>query len=154
MYTAKEIANWFLSNINREVGESITHLKLQKLLYYAQAWHMVLTENGKPLFCERIEAWSHGPVVKELYPIYADYGFESIPIPDEHVELDMETLEVLNEVMRVYGKYDAKYLEKLTHQESPWQIVRADLPLEARCSDEIPKDIIKTYYSEMYEQSA
>ncbi len=45
----------------------MTAMKLQKLVYYSQAWHLVWTE--KPLFDNRIEAWANGPVVWELYDL-------------------------------------------------------------------------------------
>ena len=51
-----DVANWFTCNIDREVGDSITHLKLQKLIYYAQAWSLAL--KGKTLFEEEIQAWA------------------------------------------------------------------------------------------------
>lgn len=155
MYTAEKIANWFLINTDRESGDSITHLKLQKLLYYAQAWYMVLTENkDEPiLFDERIEAWSHGPVVREIYNKYSEMRYNAIPRPEVDVELDEETEEILREVLRVYGKYEAKYLEELTHQEYPWKFTRGDLPLEARCTKEITRDIIVDFYRKMYESN-
>ena len=40
-------------------------MKLQKLIYYSQAWSLVWDD--EPLFPERIEAWINGPVVPELY---------------------------------------------------------------------------------------
>lgn len=155
MYTAETIANWFLNNIDRESGNSITNLKLQKLLYYAQAWYMVLTENKEEpiLFDERIEAWSHGPVVREIYNKYSEMRYNAILRPEADVELDEETEEILKEVLRVYGKYEASYLEELTHQEDPWKITRGDLPLEARCTDEIDRTIIFDFYRKMYENN-
>ena len=156
MYSAETIANWFLINIDRESGDSITHLKLQKLLYYAQAWYMVLTENeAEPiLFEEKIEAWTHGPVVREVYNKYSEMRYDSIPRPDDNVVLDEEAEEILKEVLRVYGKYEAKYLEELTHQEDPWRITRGSLPLEARCTKEIDRNIILDFYKRMYESNA
>ena len=71
MNTIQQIAQWFLGK------ESMTHKKLQKLCYYAQAWHLAL--HGSELFAERFEAWVHGPVSPVLYSIYADYGWEKIP---------------------------------------------------------------------------
>jgi uncharacterized phage-associated protein len=153
MHSALDIAKWFLCNIDREAGASITHLKLQKLLYYAQAWYMVLSDDERPLFRERIEAWTHGPVVREVYNNYSEYGYDNLPIPNECIELDAEEEEVLGEVLRVYGKFDAKYLEELTHQELPWKSTRGNLPLEARCVDEIPLPVIKDFYSEMYQSN-
>lgn len=116
---------------------------------------MVLTENeSEPiLFEEKIEAWTHGPVVREIYNKYSEMRYNNIPSPDDNVVLDEETEEILQEVLRVYGKYEAKYLEELTHQEEPWKITRGDLPLEARCTKEIERHIMLDFYRKMYENN-
>lgn len=80
-YTAKEIAIWFLRE-NRIMkddydADSISNLKLQKLLYYAQGSYLALT--NEPLFNENILAWKHGPVVNEVYQVYKKYGSDGIP---------------------------------------------------------------------------
>lgn len=61
MHSALDIAAWFLNEVDRKAGDSITNLKLQKLVYYAQAWAVTLL--GRKLFEEKVEAWAHGPVV-------------------------------------------------------------------------------------------
>lgn len=66
------VAKYFLSK------SRMTHKKLQKLCYYAQAWHCAFYKN-KPLFENRIEAWVHGPVSPELYYRYYNYGWNEIP---------------------------------------------------------------------------
>lgn len=146
-YSALEIARWFLCAVDREAGDSITHLKLQKLLYYAQAWSLVLL--GRPMYTEEIQAWTHGPVVPAVYDVYVDYHYSEIPRPEECPNIDRECEEVLEEVMRTYGIYEAKYLERLTHQEKPWIEARGDLPLEARCEEPISLDTMREFYSEM-----
>jgi uncharacterized phage-associated protein len=151
MYDAKEIAKWFLGNIDREAGESITHLKLQKLLYYAQAWTLVLI--GPPLFRNPIQAWTHGPVVPDVYYEYNDKGWATIEQPDDATpRLDEKSEHVLKEILRVYGKFDAKYLEGLTHQELPWKETRGDLPLEAKCTKEISLETMRDFYTDMQNQ--
>lgn len=65
-YTASQIAKWLLSAIDRDSGDSITPLKLQKLIYYAQAWSLALPERAYPLFDEDMQAWAHGPVVESV----------------------------------------------------------------------------------------
>ena len=69
------VANYLLSYAKKR-NSSVDNLKLQKLLYYAQAWHLVF--RGKPLFRERIEAWVHGPVVPLIYREYRKYGYLQI----------------------------------------------------------------------------
>ena len=57
--TAKDVAEYFLSRVDEDAGDSLSNLKIQKLAYYAQGYHLAL--HGTPLFNERIEAWQHGP---------------------------------------------------------------------------------------------
>lgn len=150
MLDAKDVAKWFLGKIDREAGESITHLKLQKLLYYAQAWHLVFYD--RPLFKNSIQAWTHGPVVPDVYYEYSDYGWSAIEAPEEVPRFDGKTEHLLREILRVYGRFDAKYLEELTHQELPWRETRGDLPLEARCTKEISHETMKNFYKAMQNQ--
>lgn len=146
-YSAKEIAKWFLFTVDRESGDSITHLKLQKLLYYAQAWSLVLLK--KPMFKEEIQAWMHGPVVPEVYEEYSKYGYKEIPQPNECPNITREFEEVLEDVVETYGIYQAKYLEALTHSERPWIEARGELPLEARCERPISLKTMEEYYTLM-----
>lgn len=149
MEKAENIAKWFLCAVDRESGDSITHLKLQKLLYYAQAWSLVLL--GEPMFEDEIQAWTHGPVVPNVYNIYSGNGYKEISKPDKCPNICPKYEEVLEEVMKTYGIFQAKYLETLTHSEEPWQEARGDLPLEARCDKPISLDTMKKYYTLMQE---
>ena len=147
MYSALDIAKWFLCAVDRESGDSITHLKLQKLLYYAQAWSLVLLD--KCIFKEEIQAWMHGPVVPEVYDKYSAYAYNEIPKPEHCPVIAKEYEDVLEEVMKTYGIYQAKYLEMLTHSEKPWIEARGNLPLEARCDKPISTETMKQYYTLM-----
>lgn len=150
MYTAKQIARWFIEELNVESGEVMTPLKLQKLLYYAQAWSLALFEN--PLFDERLEAWAHGPVVPSIFQSLKEYRYHPISLDefdDEDTDFDPRTTQLLEEINSVYGKYDAKYLEALTHQENPWIKTREGYAPEERCNEEITHDLMASYYREM-----
>jgi uncharacterized phage-associated protein len=59
MLSAHQIAKYFVSLVDEEVGDSISNFKLQKLLYYAQ--REFLAFYNKPLFSEPIKGWAHGP---------------------------------------------------------------------------------------------
>ena len=63
--SSKQVADWILSKVNKSAGDTLSPLKLQKLLYYCQAWHYTIF--NKELFDEKIEAWAHGPVVPSQY---------------------------------------------------------------------------------------
>lgn len=121
MPTAKDVANYFLSKTREEIGDNITHLKLQKLVYYAQGFHLAVY--GTPLFDEEIQAWDHGPVVPTLYREYKEYG--SAPIPgtneaDSMLPFTDEQLSLLDDVYEVYGQFSAWKLRALTHNEPTW----------------------------------
>jgi uncharacterized phage-associated protein len=149
-YTAVVIAKWILAQIDRAAGDSITHLKLQKLVYYAQAWALVLL--GRPLFTEDFQAWTHGPVVESVFNEYKSFRWEAIPEPADSVEMDAETETHLTEVLEVYGDFSAKHLEKMTHSEAPWKDARGDLPAEARSNAIITKKSMIEYYSNLLEE--
>ncbi len=75
--TASEAARYFLALQDDE--DSISNLKLQKLLYYAQGFSLALT--GKPLFNDQIKAWIHGPVVPSVWADYRECGAGPVPRP-------------------------------------------------------------------------
>jgi|SRR5579884_3336795 len=118
--TAKDIAEYFLLMVDEEAGDSLSNLKLQKLVYYAQGYHLAL--HNAPLFQEQIEAWEHGPVIPSLYKEYRGYGSNPIPKPEEFdlEKYDGQVRELLNEVFEVYGQFSAAKLRNMTHAEKPW----------------------------------
>jgi uncharacterized phage-associated protein len=143
-FSPQQIAHYFIGTLDREAGDSITHLKLQKLLYYAQAWAMVVFK--KTLFEEDFQAWMHGPVLPSIWESYKHYGFDSIPLCDFEDTLPNEVQELLEEIKSVYGEKSAKYLEELTHSEWPWREARAGLPIEARSTKFISKNAMVEFY--------
>lgn len=141
--TATEIARWFVNRVDRESGDIISHLKLQKLVYYAQAWYLANFE--KPLFDEEIEAWTHGPVVQSVWNEYKQYGWDAIPAGEEP-NLELRIKAILELIFERYGDMGAKALENMTHREEPWRKTRGNLPLEARCNRPIKKETMRDYY--------
>ncbi len=117
--TAKEVAKAFLKLSQPEVGDVLTNLKIQKLVYYAQGFSLAI--NNRPLFKEDILAWAHGPVVRELYDLYKVNGASPIDVPDEDVKMSQEDLELISEVNKVYGQFSAWKLRDMTHQGAPWK---------------------------------
>jgi len=130
-YSVQQVATWFLSQA------SMSPKKLQKLMYYAYAWVLTLTNEDADhldnrLFDVRFEAWVHGPVLKQVYRQYNQYGFSDIPQATQAPEFVSDITDILHQVWEVYGHYTANELESMTHQERPWQEARQDLsPLEA-----------------------
>src|ERR1700691_5661883 len=77
-YAALDIAKWFINVTDRESGDDITHLKVQKLVYYAQGWALAYFD--KPFFDEAMEAWVHGPVTPTVWENLKKFRLESIPV--------------------------------------------------------------------------
>lgn len=139
MYTARNIADWFISraiqDVNQNGGEYMSHLKLQKLLYFAQGCYSVMV--GEPLFPDKIYNWEHGPVVADLYPEFKKYGDRGI---DEcrNADIDNKTAAILEEVYRVFGQYSAWALRDITHKQDPW--------MKTKKNEEIPLGLIQDYF--------
>lgn len=149
----KQIADYFLSIQDIDAGEAITHLKLQKLVYYSAAWSLAL-DNEDP-FPDDLEAWQHGPVVRALYAAFAGHGFN--PIPASAISTDLDQLgdddkELLDDVWEVYGQFSAKKLEQLTHNEKPWRDARKGLSPIARSTTAINKDTMRSFYTARYDE--
>ena len=75
-YVAVDIANWFINQFDKESGDVVTHLKIQKLLYYSEAWSQLLL--SRDIFQEDIEAWAHGPVVRSVYNEFSGNGWDPL----------------------------------------------------------------------------
>ena len=142
---ARDVAN-FLVSAFQEAGDPLTNLKLQKLLYYAQGWHLAL--KGNALYEDRIEAWPHGPVVPPAYGLFKHYQWKPIVGEVDKPELARDIVEHLHEVMDTYGVHGAYYLEKLTHQEDPWMNARGDLGPTDFCTNVISQDALRIYFSQ------
>ena len=120
--TCFDVADYFLSLVDEESGDSISNLKLQKLVYYAQGFHLAIFD--APLFSEVIEAWILGPVIPELYNKYKEYRSTPIPRPDniDFSIYEEPEIELLNDVWNIYGQYSAWRLSELAHAEPPWKM--------------------------------
>lgn len=150
IYTAQDVANWFLAKADYEAGDVITPLKLQKLLYYAQGWTLAIL--NKKLFEEDFQAWTHGPAIPSIYRKYKAYVAENIPKEECKIVFDKEVEDVLEDVLLVYGEHSAKYLERMTHNERPWTETRGNLPIEAKCETIISKTLIQNFFKEKLEE--
>lgn len=119
-YKALDIAKLLINKAADDGGgELLTNLKLQKLLYYEQGFHLAYF--GTPLFEENIEAWQYGPVVPDVYNYFKEHGKNGITSKECDVQIDdKEEYALFEEVYNVYGKYSAFGLMHMTHSETPW----------------------------------
>lgn len=146
--TCETVADYFLAVAN-ETGELVTNLKLQKLVYYAQAWHMAIY--SEPLFKAEFQAWVHGPAIPELYHKYKPWGYRPIEsdlrLEDVLESFDEERIEFLEEVTEVYMPYSAYELELMVHHEDPWIEARRGCKSDEACEVAISEGSMKIYYA-------
>lgn len=121
--SVQSVADYLLMKIDPGAGDLISNMKLQKLLYYCQGWHMAAF--GRPLFSERIEAWEHGPVVPDIYHRFKHFGSQAIPpeLADRARagSISFEARRVVDDVWDRYGEMHAARLRNKTHKERPWR---------------------------------
>ena len=143
MSIANDIAAYIV-NLSHLKESPVSNLKLQKLLYYSQAWYLAFF--NRSLFDEEIEAWVHGPVVPDVFRTYRDFKWARISRIDNLVIPD-NFRSHLEEVWRVYGSLTAYDLERLTHSEDPWKNARSGIAPDVSSHIVITKDSMRDYYS-------
>ncbi|MDR3278613.1 MAG: DUF4065 domain-containing protein [Oscillospiraceae bacterium] len=129
-----------------KTGET-TSMKLQKLVYYAQAWS--LAWDDKPLFNEDFQAWANGPVCPELFRKHkghfslADDFFDAYTV-GSLTELQTDTIDV---VLKDYAGMAPHELSDLTHRERPWIEARGNTSPGMPCETIIDKEVMRDYYA-------
>lgn len=122
----------------------MTAMKLQKLVYYSQAWSLVWDE--KPIFDEKIRAWANGPVVPELFFAHqGEFIVKDEPKGDRH-NLSRDEKDTINAVLKHYGGKSGQWLSALTHKEKPWRKAREGLSDGDRGNVEITIAALANYY--------
>ncbi|NTU61210.1 MAG: SocA family protein, partial [Caldiserica bacterium] len=142
---AKEVAK-YLIKISNSSGVEITNLKLQKLLYYAQAWFVTLN-GGDLLFDDPIEAWVLGPAIQSIFNAYREYKSNpiNIDINDGSIDLSANIISFLDQVFIAYGQFSASELVQLTHDEEPWKKARNGLDMLAPSKNIISIESISSF---------
>lgn len=125
MCRAIDAANFFVEVANSDPDDCMTNLRVNKLLFYAQGWHLVRFK--KPLFQEDFEAWPLGPVVPDVYKAFKPCGRERIAAASGDFSPSVftsEEIDLLLDVSNEYGKYSSPALVNMTHaKDSPWKKV-------------------------------
>lgn len=136
MTTAIDVAAYVASAANVPSGDS---MKIQKLVYFAQAWHLAWT--GRPLFEDDFEAWPNGPVVRS---VFRENRYGSLPAD---VELTDEVRATLDSVLDFYGRRGYYELVDLTHLDAPWMDARRGLSADEPSQRIIERDTMLDFYS-------
>lgn len=131
---------------------SLTNLKLQKLLYYCQAWHLAFYE--RPQFDEKFQAWIHGPVSRRVFDRFSTNKslYSTIKKTDIRPTFSMDSIEAHDRthiltVLESYADFSDTDLEEMTHQEKPWIEARKGYSSNERCEKVISEETMKTYYA-------
>ena len=120
-YNAIDIAKKIICKTDVEHGDTISNLKLQKLLYYMQGFHLAFFD--EPFFNESIEAWTYGPVVPVVFQEFKKYKKDSINPDNYHDDLVLtdDEQQMFDMVYSEYNRYSAVALMNMTHTEGPWK---------------------------------
>ncbi|WQW04825.1 DUF4065 domain-containing protein [Helicobacter pylori] len=114
-------ATKILINLSLDNQKPITNLKLQKMLYIAQA------ESDSKLIKEDFQAWDYGSVIPDVYRNFCINGSTPITKREEipnNIDREKEDREKEKELAKIYNQYkdaDAWNMVRATHQkESAW----------------------------------
>lgn len=157
---AWELGHIITHYVNQK-GDSVSHKKLQKLLYYVDAWHLV--NFNYPIVDEDFEAWVHGPVIPSLYQQLKEFGFNDLKVINEEYDtvdeeihaiiiennLSEDQVDFINSVLNKYGGLSSFDLELLSHSEAPWIEARNGYEPHQSCKVVIPKQRMHEFYSTM-----
>ena len=143
-----QVANYFLQRTDVSAGDVLTHLKLQKLCYFAQVCNLV---NGRgALFEDRFQAWSHGPVALKLWQRFRKFTWKAIDAGNcgslATSALSDDDKTILDAVWSRLGHWMARDLEYWTHQHAPWKHARGKARLGEHCTAEISLAALKKFY--------
>lgn len=146
MDTAKQIANYMLSK------KTLTPKQVQKLLYYAYSLYLVkynesfMQEGMNKLFEDKIEAWDHGPVIRNVYDYIKKVALSNQLVTcNTKIQLsDIKIENFIDKILKVYGQYSGYELEQMTHSEEPW--------IKTSKNNIISDEIIYNYYSNKYKK--
>ena len=143
-----QVANYFLLRTNVPAGDVMTHLKLQKLCYFAQVFNLV--NRDCKLFEDTFQAWSHGPVAPALWKRFKKFTWQGIG-GDGVGSLSIKSLtdadeQILDAVWVKLGRWTARELEYWTHQHDPWKHARGNTPRGWHATTEISVASLKKFY--------
>lgn len=149
MDTAVNIANYMLSK------KMLSPKQVQKILYYAYSIYLIKyndkydENNMNRLFDDKIEAWEHGPVIRNVYNQLRPYGYsyDRIRLIGSNHLSNTKIENFINKILMVYGQYSGYELEKMTHSEPPWRIA-----MDKKKNEIISDRDIYEYFSNKYKK--
>lgn len=148
---SKDLAKYIVAKVG-----PLNHLKLQKLVYYAEAYHLAYF--GESIIDDDFEAWLHGPVSRKLWDCLKPFAnlYDNVPLKTDKREvvkhfrekITDDQRELIGDVLKEYGKETAYGLECMTHSEPPWREARKGYAPDDKCEEKIDKKLMQTYYKQ------
>jgi uncharacterized phage-associated protein len=118
--------------------------RLNKLVYYAQAWHLAFHDES--LFSDDVQAWAQSPVVYRLFDQHRGRLWVDRWPTGNPTRLSAQTLQLIDWILAVYGRFSGDELSRMTHAEGPWQVARNGLPDGRRSNEPISREEMRSYY--------
>ena len=151
MKNINQICDYVILRLKQEEDMPLSNIKLQKLLFYIQAWHLAFKKNK--LFDGDFQAWVHGPVNRQIYDrfnsskyLYSEINITDIQDLDVIAKLSVEEILHINKVLEVYAPYSGVDLEEMTHKEEPWISARNGYAANERCEEIIDNVLLGEYF--------
>lgn len=134
VHPASDVADFFILSLG-----DVSHLKLQKLCYYAEGYSLALL--GRQLFSDEIQAWQHGPVVRSVYLRFRGSGAKALAVPGPRAfAFDSMQRAALARVLSDKGNMTGWQLRNETHRERPWRLCYG------RANSAIPRSVIGEWF--------
>jgi len=156
-YNVNDVADYIILSLNGDESFPLINLKLQKLVYYVQAWCLGIQK--VPFLSERFEAWVHGPVCRSLYDrfkvsksLYAIIDVEDVLDKNVKAKFAREDTEFMDYVLENYARFSGAQLEAMIHSEKPWTDARRGAAPMDRCENEITEESMYIFYGKRYEE--
>lgn len=156
-YDINLVADYIILRLNSDESVNLINLKLQKLLYYLQAWSLGI--NNKTFLNCSFEAWVHGPVSRVLYDrfkmTHSLYSFITVSdVIEKHPEEKIDTVDIefINYILDNYAGYSGAELESMTHNEKPWLEARFGYAPMQSCNKIISEETMRNYYGERWQK--
>lgn len=156
-YPVNDVTDYVILSLNGDERFTLINLKLQKLVYYIQAWFFGI--NKEKFMDAEFEAWVHGPVCRQLYErfkdsksLYATIGIEDVIDKNAKDKFATEDIEFIDYILENYARFSGSQLEVMTHTEIPWIEARGNANPMDKCNGVITESSMKAYYGKKYEE--
>lgn len=152
-----QVSNAFVQRYGHQ--SALTHMKLQKLVFYANGWNLGVT--GRPLVNEHAQVWRYGPVFRSLYDALTGYGNQRIEQPARLNPFSNEILTIpqddsqnnsllIDWIWQRYGGFSAAELSDQTHAPgTPWRTIAERYNFAVPFNTDMPDELVQTYFAQL-----